>query len=90
MAEAEKAAARLREVFKERAAAFREAVTALFGYRWGAMLTASGGNQVTTEQQANVATGMVAYMPRPVCLPLLWHMVTTSYGAAHVVCTGLR
>jgi hypothetical protein len=27
----------LREVFKERAAAFREAVTALFGYRWVAV-----------------------------------------------------
>jgi hypothetical protein len=33
VAEAEKGAVRLREVFKERAAAFREAVTALFGYR---------------------------------------------------------
>jgi hypothetical protein len=33
MVEADKSAARLREVFKERAAAFREAVYGLFGYR---------------------------------------------------------
>jgi len=31
--EAEKAMVRLREVFKERAAAFREAVQLMFGYR---------------------------------------------------------
>ena len=33
--EADKAMVRLREVFKERAAAFREAVQLLFGYRCG-------------------------------------------------------
>lgn len=33
LTEADRAAVRLREVFRERAAAFREAVYALFGYR---------------------------------------------------------